>query len=414
MYVTSSRLKSVIDQELSNVQITDIHTHLFPAEFGSLSLYGTDEVLTYHYLIAEFFRYSSLDYDEFFKLPKAKQADLVWQTLFLERSPLSEAQRGVLTILNRLGLDVKSRSIKEYRDYYSTRTIDQQVDKVFELAGIKEVVMTNDPFDPIEREFWLAGAGKEDPRFKAAMRIDPLLLDYPNAYKTLQALSYQVDSNLSKSSVAEVRRFLTDWVKKMDALYLAVSLPYDFTISDTSLRTRLLKECILPACEELGMPLAVMIGVKRQVNPGLTLAGDSLGKADITVIEELCTEFPQNKFLVSMLSRENQHELAITARKYRNLMVFGCWWFLNNPSIIADITQMRLETMGLSFIPQHSDARVLEQLIYKWEHSKIIIGQVLANKYEDLLATGWQLSKESIKQDVQALFSNNFYSFLDR
>ena len=223
-----------------------------------------------------------------------------------------------------------------------------------------------------------------------------------------------MDSNLSKSSVAEVRRFLNDWVKKMDALYLAVSLPYDFTISDTSLRTRLLKKCILPVCQELGMPLAVMIGVKRQVNPGLTLAGDSLGKADITVIEELCTEFPQNKFLVSMLSRENQHELAITARKYRNLMVFGCWWFLNNPSIIADITQMRLETMGLSFIPQHSDARVLEQLIYKWEHSKIIIGQVLANKYEDLLATGWQLSKESIKQDVQALFSNNFYSFLDR
>ena len=26
------------------------------------------------------------------------------------------------------------------------------------------------------------------------------------------------------------------------------------------------------------------------------------------------------------------------ARKFANLMPFGCWWFLNNPSIIAEIT----------------------------------------------------------------------------
>lgn len=412
--MTPHQLKLVIDKELSSVKVTDVHTHLFPAQFGQMLLYGIDEVLTYHYLIAEFFRYSSMEYDEFFKLPKAKQADLVWQTLFLDRSPVSEAQRGALTVLSRLGLDVRSRSLAEYRQYYRSRTMSQQIDTVFELAGINEVVMTNDPFDAQERKLWQSGAGKEDPRFKAALRIDPLLMDYENSHKLLQAEGYQVDAQLGRESASEVRRFLTDWVKTMSALYLAVSLPPDFNVSDNSLRTRLVKECVLPVCKEQGIPFALMIGVKKLVNPGLNLAGDSVGKADIRVLEELCTNYPQNKFLVTMLARENQHELAITARKYRNLMVFGCWWFLNNPSIVKEITALRLETLGLSFIPQHSDARVLEHLIYKWDHSKTIIGQVLREKYEDMQATGWPLTTEDIEQDIQALFQNNFYDFLAR
>ena len=75
---------------------------------------------------------------------------------------------------------------------------------------------------------------------------------------------------------------------------------------------------------------------------------------------------------------------------------------------------MRLETLGLSFIPQHSDARVLEHLIYKWDHSKALIGQVLEEKYTDLLATGWTLSTEEIRRDVEALFRDSFHRFLGR
>lgn len=34
------------------------------------------------------------------------------------------------------------------------------------------------------------------------------------------------------------------------------------------------------------------------------------------------------------------------------------------------ITAMRLEILGTGFTAQHSDARVLDQLIYKWAHSR--------------------------------------------
>ena len=154
-----------------------------------------------------------------------------------------------------------------------------------------------------------------------------------------------------------------------------------------------------------------MIGVKRQVNPSLKLAGDAVGNADVDSVNYLCSNFTHNKFMVTILSRENQHELCISARKFRNLFVFGCWWFLNNPSLIDEITRMRLELLGSSFIPQHSDARVLDQLVYKWNHSRKIIADVLYDKYRDLLAAGWVLTEEEIYRDVEKMFGGSFWEF---
>ena len=155
--ITREQLALVIAEKLNGVQVVDMHTHLFPADFTGLLLWGMDEILTYHYLIAEYFRYSQQPYQEFFQLPKAKQADLVWRTLFVERSPVSEAQRGVLTILSRLGLDVGARSLDAYREYFRSLALAQHVDNVFRLAGVQAAVMTNDPFDAQERELWQRG-----------------------------------------------------------------------------------------------------------------------------------------------------------------------------------------------------------------------------------------------------------------
>ena len=60
-----------------------------------------------------------------------------------------------------------------------------------------------------------------------------------------------------------------------------------------------------------------MIGVKRAVNPQLQMAGDGTGKADLTSLETLLRENPDNKFLVTLLSRENQHELCVIGRKFQ-------------------------------------------------------------------------------------------------
>src|SRR5260370_9201843 len=112
------------------------------------------------------------------------------------------------------------------------------------------------------------------------------------------------------------------------------SLPDTFEYPQETVGNRLLKEAVLPACRELDLPLSLMIGVRLQVNPALRLAGDALGRADLRSLENICRTFPRNRFLVSVLSRENQHELCVYARKFTNLMPFGCWCFLNNPSTV--------------------------------------------------------------------------------
>jgi hypothetical protein len=150
-----------------------------------------------------------------------------------------------------------------------------------------------------------------------------------------------------------------------------------------------------------------MIGVRKQVNPALRLAGDALGKADLRALENLCRDFPENRFLVSVLSRENQHELCVYARKFNNLMPFGCWWFMNNPSIVEEITRERIEMLGTSFIPQHSDARVLEQVIYKWHNTRRTMSLIFSNSYRLLAEDGRGVTRSDIQKDICRLFRSN-------
>lgn len=411
--VNTQNLQAVLSEVLASAPITDIHTHIYPAEFKALSLWGIDELLTYHYLVAEFFRFSDMAYDDFYNLPKGRQAELVWATLFVDNSPVSEATRGVLTILDKLGLDVASRDLQTYRAYFASMDRRDYIGKVLEISGVNEIVMTNDPFDRTEREYW-EELGNSDTRFKAVLRLDPLLNDYTNSWRQLVEWGYAVEATMNEQSIGEIKRFLRDWIGKLDALYLAASLPPEFAYPEESLRGKCIRECILPVCRELGRPFALMVGSKPAVNAKLRVAGWGAGRANATAVENLCRENPDNKFLVTMLSRENQHELCVLARKFRNMLLFGCWWFLNNPVIIEDMTRMRMEMLGFSFVPQHSDARVIDQLIYKWCHSKAIMHKVLFDKYSDLLASGWHLTRDEITRDVENWLGKSFWRFIGR
>lgn len=403
----------IVNNVISTVPITDIHTHLFSECFGELFLYGIDELLTYHYLVAEALRYNSIDYQQFFDMNKEEQADFVWKVLFVNNTPISEPARSIITILNKLGLDVNHKDLNYYRKFFKAQKLSHYIGHIFEITRIKCLVMTNDPLDQIERNVWEKGWVK-DSRFRAALRIDGLLNTWENAFSQLRSFGYNVERDLTETTIEEIKRFLIKWIEKMEALYCAVSLPPNFCMSDGSERVKLIEKCVLPVCKSKNIPFALMIGVKRAVNPELKLAGDSLAKTDIKALEYLCSTYPKNKFLVTILSLENQHEFVVAARKFRNLMPFGCWWYLNAPSLIESITKMRMEWLGLSFIPQHSDCRVFEQLISKWEHSKAVISRVLVEKYNDLISMGYQLTEAEVKRDIENLFGGKFWEFINK
>ncbi len=154
----SEQIAVAVESELKSIQFIDIHTHLFMPSLGSIGLWGIDELITYHYLEAELFRSSSVTPDEYFALGKTGKADLIWQTLFVENAPVSEATRGVVSVLNAFGLPT-SGDLKEARAFFGSRKLEAHIKDVFRLAGITEVVMTNDPLDPEEAPLWENGRG---------------------------------------------------------------------------------------------------------------------------------------------------------------------------------------------------------------------------------------------------------------
>lgn len=405
-----AELRAMVNGVVAATPIHDIHTHLYDPAFGELLNWGIDDLLVYHYLVAEAFRHLDIPYEKFWTLTKSEQAELIWQQLFVEHSPISESCRGVLTTLHALGLDVRKRDLKPIRKWFASQTPGTHVTRCMELAGVTSVCMTNSPFDDLERPVWEKGFDR-DPRFRAALRIDPLLLSWTSTLSTLAEWGYEVSPEITHKTSGEVRRFLRDWTSRIGARYLMVSLPPEFDYPADDSCSHLLSKAILPHCEEFGLPMALMMGVKRQVNPHLNLAGDGVGQSNLSALQTLCATFPKNKFLATVLARENQHELCVLARKFRNLHIFGCWWFTNVPSLIDEITRMRIELIGLTVTPQHSDARVLDQLIYKWRHSREVIANVLAEKYSDLARTGWPVTEADVRRDAGELLGGAFERF---
>ena len=405
--IPAHQISQAVEEELRITPFIDVHTHLFMPSLGKLGLWGIDELLTYHYLEAELFRFSPVKPDEYWALSKRSQADLIWRTLFVENTPISEATRGVLAVMSAFSLDTSANDLSAAREYFEQQDPEAHIRNVFSLAGISEVAMTNDPLDPVEGSLWEGGAAA-DPQFHAVLRLDRILNKWDQHWETLAQKGYRVAQQLGGETVREVRRFLADWCDRMHPVYMACSLPDTFAYPEDSIRSRLLQDAVVPACREFDIPLSLMIGVRYQVNPAIRLAGDASGQADLSALEHLCREFSDNRFLVSVLSRENQHELCVYSRKFSNLLPFGCWWFLNNPSVVEEVTRERIEMLGTSFIPQHSDARVLEQLIYKWRNTRRTMTPILANTYELLAQDGRPVTRANIKHDIDQLFRSNF------
>jgi len=178
--------------------------------------------------------------------------------------------------------------------------------------------------------------------------------------------------------------------------------------------TTLMEEVVAPVCEELSLPIALKLGALRGMSLELDpcCGGDGVVSSDMGSLQRLCASFPRVKFLVTVLSRANQHELTVVVQKTRNLHLYGCWWYCNNPSIIDELTRMRVELLGTAFTAQHSDCRVLEQLLYKWAHSREVIAGALAPYCQRLVRSGWRLTRAELRRDVEKLLGGSYEDFL--
>ena len=395
-------LKETITDIINETKIFDIHTHLFPPEFKEYHLSGISEVLNYHYLIAELFSTTNINVKKFYKLTNKEKANIIWEELFQKRTPISEACKGVLTILSKLSIDYMSKSFDEINSEYSKLNLSDL--QIFKISKISKVVMTNNPFDKSEWQLF-KNKNWDTNKYLASLRLDDILM---NLDKCLDICKENIDNFDNENDL--IINYLDLVYDESKPVYAALSL--NNLQLNSFLKNKFIPD-ILKWLEIKNIPLSLLLGVRRQVNKGFLLAGDGIDRIDLRNLSEICNQYPNNKILCSCLSFNDQHELTVLARKYQNLKIFGFWWFMNQPSLIKIILNLRIELLGLNFIPQHSDARVTDQLIYKWIHFKTLLSKVLYNHYNDIQIKNFKISENQISDDVSKLFYKNSQNYLN-
>src|SRR5713226_4569095 len=116
--LSGDQIPSAVEEVLASTPFIDIHTHLYSPAFGKLGLWGIDELLTYHYLEAEFFRSSSTTPEQYWKLSKRERADAIWRALFVDNSPISEATLGIIAVLHAFDMPTDASALEEARIFF--------------------------------------------------------------------------------------------------------------------------------------------------------------------------------------------------------------------------------------------------------------------------------------------------------
>jgi hypothetical protein len=70
--------------------------------------------------------------------------------------------------------------------------------------------------------------------------------------------------------------------------------------------------------------------------------------------------------------------------------------------------------LGTAFTAQHSDSRVLDQLLYKWPHSRGVIASVVAEEMKKVVLSGWSPTRAEIRCEVQRLCGGSYDEFMGK
>ncbi|HQH26281.1 MAG TPA: hypothetical protein PLP17_02705, partial [Oligoflexia bacterium] len=180
---TRAELQAGFDEAIAGLRFVDLHVHDMPSCCGeNLALQGPDAMIDYHYLYGEVFgglSVSAARAKELWVMPRSARVDwLVENSLADGCLPVSEARLGILTAAHVLGLPTDSgdfrRVLREWRTLFADLGPARYTDRIFELAGIDQVVSTQSPFVAAECELYLRDNVLErwDPRYLCGLRWD--------------------------------------------------------------------------------------------------------------------------------------------------------------------------------------------------------------------------------------------------
>ena len=400
----------------------DIHTQLFDLRFKpELIKTGIDELLTTPELAAELFRHNppslnnpgqELTRNEYESMPQRIKSEVVWHRLFLANTPLSESTRAVLTILGLLQQDPKTRNLGAYRNFFNNSSRQQHISKILEQANINGLVTCYNPLSSAVQKAIKINSNSS--KLYTALDLSELVCNWKKSYEKLTKTGFTVKRVLDKSVYPIVKNFLTQMIETSNAVYLYLNLPSESSLnSKNNYTAKLITKCIAPLSQQLGKPLAIAFSdAKKAPTLNSLKMNQPLQFSNLDFIQELSTKFPELKLMVTDSNYENQQNFILLAQSNPRLMPVLQSAQLTGKSNFTSLNRQSLELLGTSFIAHGRTARVYEELLSNWAHTRWMLGTILQERYTSLYRTGWRVTEQEIIREISAILSDNARKFI--
>ncbi|GHU82373.1 hypothetical protein FACS1894196_0610 [Clostridia bacterium] len=145
MIVTRDDLKRVVRAAVRDAPAEDGYTRLSAGALRAAGENAVDRLLTEPALLAEAARYGE---DARLCAPdRGTRADAVFETLFLNRSPVSEAAAGALLAIRRIGVDIGERNLHQARLMAAEMPCATRLMEALDRAGLVSVAVRVDVLD---------------------------------------------------------------------------------------------------------------------------------------------------------------------------------------------------------------------------------------------------------------------------
>ncbi len=315
------------------------------------------------------------------------RCDVLFQALFVEQMPLSDAAQRTLLTLERLGMPLGMRDLDTLREQLREISSEERIARVLDLAKLRGIACTLDPFAP--------NAAEELERIQASPHADRFLptltvmtLQQALAQDTpISALGCAIERDRHGAHVGRIAEVLIQWATVTGARMVRAG----WRTADTE-QEMLMRYAVLPLCEETRLPLAMAL-------PSDPKEAEAL----LAWVEEMLQRSPALRFVLA--AEDEQSAARLLRWKGRNARVFTV---LAVPHCKA---KEALAAMGTLAVPYASGARVLEQTIGGWVEARREIAQALYERYLPLIKMGWGVHQAEIETDAAQILGGNWEKF---
>lgn len=287
--------------------------------------------------------------------------------------------------------------------------------QVLSLSKLERIFLTNDFDDPLK--------GFDTQFYIPCLRTDELVFHFGrnnvrDRLKKITGCDPQNSKELDQALEVLFKHFTGN-----NARACAISLPPDFSPEQVS--NSELDKCfrendfdsnswkngifwkLAEKCNDFQLPFDLMIGVNRRVYENGVYQGQDLFDQRVSLYQykKLFNAFPSVTFCVSVLTSNQNQELASYSWIFPNVVTSGHWWYSNIPVYIEQDTRARLQAVPKTKqIGYYSDMYKLEFGLPKFNMYRRILAKVLAH---DFVQTKTMTEEQAIDLGLLILRGNS-------